>query len=176
MTDQKHNIFLAIDTSSDESKGRIPFYDAIGEVCYSLGHNCYLLHKEFTIGEIPHEKVNDIEVRREASRLYDAVSNHMIPNAELMIAYLDIPSTDIGLMMGKAMRLRKPILRFYNSKNHEAVLKSEREGLMPLNEKSEKIIKEARNMRDSYAQFVLQFNNDEEALRLLKDELKKFFY
>ena len=176
MTNHIHNIFLAIDTSSDESKNRIPFYDDIGSVCDSLGYNCYLLHKEFTIGKVPPEKVNDIEVIRESRRLYDAVSNHMIPNSELVIAYMDIPSTDVGMMMGKAMRMRKPILRFYNSKNHEAVLESEGESLIPLNTASEKVIKEARRMRDSYVQFVLQFNNDEEALQLLKEELAKFFY
>ncbi len=160
-----HDILLAIDMSSDDSKKRIPFYDKVGQVCNKLGYSCYLPHKEFAIAS------NDMEVVR-CRQLYDRIQNQIMPNSRLIIAYMDIPSFDVGMMMGRAMKLRKPILRFYNKRNHEMIIQSESESLIPVGVGSRQMLGEIRRFRESYVQYSLQFEDDEDALSLLEKGLK----
>lgn len=112
---QPFEVALAVDLSSDDSMARRPLYDAIGDLCDRLGHRAFRPY--VTLGF-------DAEYYAEPHEVYTTINRVVIPNVSLVLACLDLPSTDVGMMMEKANQIRKDVVYFFE-RGKEAVIKAD---------------------------------------------------
>jgi dihydrodipicolinate reductase len=127
-----------------------------------------------------------------------------MPHVDLVIAYLGIPSADVGSMTGRAKLLGKDIIYLFERKlarevvdgfkRNVAYIFSSTEGLKSIKilgkeeehsldvvysfSSPESILKHIENLRKAEIHFpfaVIKFDREEEALELLEKEIDDFF-
>ncbi|MCK4670038.1 MAG: hypothetical protein KAT43_02450 [Nanoarchaeota archaeon] len=98
-------ILLAHDLSQQGTRNKAMFYEAIGELCDRLGHKAFL----------PHKFVGSPEDKTELSPrdTYVLTNDIMVPQVQLVLAYMGIPSPDVENISARAMDFEKPIIYFW---------------------------------------------------------------
>ncbi len=154
-----YRVFLAIDLTEAESAKRIPFYEDIGRLCNKFGCPCYLPYRYFGIG--PSKRPRIYEIQKMQEEIFK-------PQVELVIAYLDIESHDVGVMVAHAAQYMKDLVFLYNKKNKDRVKKFLNGGVF-------KVLRERTLHSYVCTTKKIEFETDEEALSLLEREIKRFF-
>jgi hypothetical protein len=145
---EDYKIFVAYDLTQEISKEKLQFYEKIGEVCEKAGYRAFLPHRVLGIGYEGTASPEDVYLTCSKGIAY----------ADLIIAYVGIISTDVGVMIAMAERWGKDIIYLYEK---GAKLDFDpRRGLGPL----------------SLPPFaVIEFDKEEEALKLLEEKIKDYF-
>jgi hypothetical protein len=191
---EEYRIFLAYDLTQESSKEKISFYERIGELCDRMGYPAFLPHRTLGIGY--KEGITDRDV-------YVTCNEIIMPHVDLVIAYLGIPSADVGSMIGRAKLLGKDIIYLFERKlarevvdgfkRNVAYIFHSTEGLKSIKILSkeedsldavysfsspESMLKHIENLRKAEIHFpfaVIKFDREEEALEFLEKEIDDFF-
>ena len=141
-------VALAVDLGSQESQVRRPLYDAVGDLCDSLGHRAFrpYVHLGF-----------DSEYYATPEEVYTTINQVVIPNARLVLACLDVLSFDVGMMMERARTSGRDILYFVERSN----LRRARADL-------------GRN-GVAFPQALIKYQNRDDLLERLEPELRDYF-
>lgn len=89
------------------------FYDKIGDIAKGYGRRIFLPHK-------------NINPEWDASKTYEVVNRIVVPESDLMIAYLGVQSTAAGIMMMSAKAESVPIIGVCESESMENLFEMRR--------------------------------------------------
>lgn len=103
-----YDIFLAHDIDDPEQGGmKRPLYDAIGDLCQRLGHKAAIPYRFVGFEGDP--------AAVDPRGTFLLINDLLIPQARLVLCYLGINSTSVGVMDGRAKLLKKDIIYFYEA-------------------------------------------------------------
>ncbi|MBI2109562.1 hypothetical protein HYT58_00115 [Candidatus Woesearchaeota archaeon] len=105
--DKIYPAVLAHDVTLDESRKFIPDYDAISRGCDKANRFCFVPYRYVGIGD---DDVPNLDPRE----VYNLINEQAIPQSNLVLVFNVFPSTDVGMMMGRAQisgKLTIPIFR-----------------------------------------------------------------
>jgi hypothetical protein len=166
---EEYRIFLAYDITQKISEEKIPFYEKIGKLCDKMGYPAFLPHRTLGIGY--KEGVTDNDV-------YVTCNEIIMPHVDLVIAYLGIPSVDVGVMIGRAKSLGKDIIYLFERKFTREVIDGFKINVGYIFRSPETMLKYIEILRKMEMHFpfaVIKFDREEEALELLEKEIDDFF-
>ncbi|MBI4450928.1 hypothetical protein HY642_03060 [Candidatus Woesearchaeota archaeon] len=100
-------VVLAHDLSQEQSREFFPAYDAIGRGCDAAGKGCFIPYRTFGIAN------DGLSREWPPHAIYALMNGEKIPAANLVIAFLGLPSMDVGAMVGCAKTWCKPIIEVH---------------------------------------------------------------
>ncbi|MBW3010902.1 hypothetical protein KY326_01645 [Candidatus Woesearchaeota archaeon] len=109
-----YDIFFAQDITQRPDKTTALLYEGIEDTCRKTGHQAFVPSKSVGFPGDEHE----LQPRDS----YVLINDIMIPNTKVVLAYIGLQSTDVGMMMGRTIRAKKPMIYICEEENEKNVL------------------------------------------------------
>ncbi len=159
---ERYELVLAAAFEPDIDKGcekRFDFYDSLGEAASRLGKRMFLPHRHIDL-EWPPEKILGIMAI-------------VIPSADLVVSYLGINSTTVGIMNGEANHSGIPISYIYEKEEDLGNLEVTMAGMDTGGRMKTKIINPG--FRGEVFDLIEFGDDDREGIRKLEHSLRRFY-
>ncbi len=154
---EEYDTVLAHCIDSEESKQKALFYDSIAAAVERAGHSCFVPYKHVGWPGDPDEK--------DPRNTYVLINDVMIPSADLVIVYLGIPSTSLGMMLGSVL-----------STGRNALYLVERDA--PLEPKVDALVHHDPKLgihKDYRKVGVIEFDSEDQAVQELEGAVRSHF-
>lgn len=159
---ENHDVVLACAFEECErGNERFDLYDRIGKVVEGLGKRPFLPHREIGLDWVP-------------GKVYSIPNSIVIPTSDVVLAYLGLPSTAAGIMLGSAVQNGIPIIYLFENERDFESLKVRMDTISLGNGIVDIGIVDTRDHTDKLEYESVNIGNGK--LEKLEDCLKRFYY